>query len=188
MTPSAPVSFFRFFDLAALAIFLPAMGWLMWREYRRTKAPFTTISHMVTASGKSAGAYAAMMSIVVPLYYGFWYFWVSPWIRAPKWFYGLLVVSFVCELVFVWYPPVGRWARLHATTAGVVFAVTYLALLMLLLSGVGGAVPRFLVVLGLVAGFIAALVICVRRHAWLFCAELGYCLLFLAAVSWAVHG
>jgi len=47
MIPSEPLSFFRFFDLTALAIFLPAMGWLMWREYRRTLAPFATISHMV---------------------------------------------------------------------------------------------------------------------------------------------
>ncbi len=129
-----------------------------------------------------------MMSLIVPMYYGFWYFWLSPWFGAPSWFYGLLAVSFLCELLFVWFPPSGRWARLHTATAGTVFVVTFAALLMIIQSGVGGAVSRVLMASGLVAGVVAAFVVFLRRESWLFSAELVYCVLFLAAVSGAAHG
>lgn len=187
MIPAQSVGFFEYCDLVALGLLLPALCWLILHEYRRGGELLHTISHTVTASKKSAMIYGSVMTVVVPLYYGALYFWVSPKAGLPHWMYWQLIVAFVCEMIFVWFSPWGKWGVVHTVTAGFMFVATYIMLAMLAFSGAVSEFARSLLWLSLVLGIVAAIVIAAKKKQWLFWAELSYCIAFWLAVSTVAH-
>lgn len=188
IVPDAPLLMFKNFDAVALAICVPIVFFLMRFEFKKNRELLSTISQMVTASRTSALLYGVIMSAVVPLYYAFIYFWVTPLAHMPVWVYGLLIISFICEMVFIWVPPYGKWEWLHTITAGAVFVSMSLYLATLIGSG---AISQGLVLatsLGcLVAASVMGYLIVIKNKRWLLWAEVAYCLLFLLALSAYAH-
>lgn len=189
MIPSAPVPFWQYFDVVVIAAVSIVIGWAMVTHRKKGRATLPSISQTIAADKNSHLLFAAVMTVCVPLYYGFLWFWVGPLVVAPWCFYLLLALSFVAEMVFVWVPATsGKSKRIHELNAGFVGAMMFAAPLIFLLAGqlTAAAVVATVTFLTLSLAMLASLAVTKLRK-YTLAYEIVYCVLFWALISFIAH-
>src|ERR1700722_10350149 len=104
MIPSRPDSAWQYFDLISVGAIFIILVILILNHYRKTGSLEPTVSQTVAYSKRSSLTFSILVTPFFPLYYGFLYFWVAPLTNMPAYFYYLLILSAICELIFVWVP------------------------------------------------------------------------------------
>jgi len=189
MIPAHTVQFWQYFDLVVIVTVSLVVAWLMATHRKKKGELLPSISQTIAADKHASLLFAVMMTVCVPLYYSFLWFWVGPLVVAPWYFYLLLAVSFVSEMIFVWVPASsGRSKRVHELTAGFVGVVMLAAPLTLLFASQLSDSARLAILAfaGVsLAGGLLLLVPKYRKHTLEL--EIAYCIVFWAVMSYTAH-
>lgn len=190
MIPSEPVQFWQYFDVVVIATVTAVVAWLMVTHRTRNGALLPSISQTIAADKHATQLFAGMMTICVPLYYSFIWFWVGPLAAAPWYFYALVAVSFVAEMIFVWVPASsGRSKKIHEFTAGIVGFTMLVAPFILLFAGqITEAMQRAIVVFASAGVIMGALLLIPKLRKYTLTFEIVYCVVFWALMSFIAHG
>lgn len=190
IVPTTPLSFLEYADLVSTSILLVVVTGLVWSYYRKHGNLRGSISETIAQDKNSRLVFSIVLTILIPLYYSFVWFWVGPLVGMPAGFYVLLAISAVCEMTFAWIPATTGFSRkIHMATANFVGIVMFLSALLFLISSSNlskiGAVAA--IVFLLVSFLLLALLIFrkMRKHTITF--EIIYCLVFLAFMSIVAH-
>ena len=188
MIPDPPLAFWQYFDYISLAALLVVVGTLVTFQARQAKALPSTISKSVATSPRSSLVFSIVMTIFFPLYYAFLWFWVGPYILAPGIFYVLLILAFICELIFVWAPANEKTKVLHMLSASAVgLSMVILSVVVFAFghslseASIGAIIVFWVVVLVTPALFMK------RFRTYTFIVEVGFCAVFLAMISIIAH-
>jgi len=189
MIPMSPVPLWQFADAIVIILVSGVTIFLMATHKRRAGALLPSISRTIAADKRTSLAFSIMMTVAVPLYYGFIWFWVGPLVSAPWYFYVILAVSIVSEMIFVWVPATsGMSKRIHEITAGFVGLVMFVAPLILLSTGNLSSVAQLGIILffGLTA-VIVGLLLHPKSRKLTLTLEVVYCVAFWAVMSIIAH-
>jgi hypothetical protein len=190
MIPSKPLHFWEFFDLYTLGILFVVVGLLIVVHYRKTGGLLGTISQTVAHSRQSSLVFSIVMTICFPLYYAFIWFWVSPLLQMPTWFYYLLVLSALCEIIFVWVPATtGKIRVVHEVMASIVGILMFVTAILILLYATDLSTIDITAALSFIVLTIAlgVLLLIRRTRKSVFAYETIYCLGFLIFISVIAH-
>lgn len=185
MVPAEPVVFWQYFDILSVGILTILVGLFVLHETRRTKKLPQTISSAVAEHPSTSISFAIVMTIFFPLYYAFLWFWVGPYVTAPYLFYVLAIVSFICELIFVWLPARGKYHVIHTSTATLVGVCMFAVSVLLLSTSVDLGPIGVWSIIGFWVTTIVAFLL--ARNGRTLIAEITYCAGFLAMVSVIAH-
>ncbi|MEO5948885.1 MAG: hypothetical protein ABIP74_00595 [Candidatus Saccharimonas sp.] len=189
MIPASPIPLWQFADAVVIILVSVVTLYLMVTHKRRTGTLLPSISRTVAADKRTSLTFSTMMTVAVPLYYGFIWFWVGPLVSAPWYFYLIVAISIVSEMIFVWAPATsGMSKRIHEITAGFVGLVMFVAPLILLSTGNLSSVAQIGTVLffGLTA-IIAGLLLHPESRKLTLSLEVVYCVAFWAVMSIIAH-
>lgn len=189
MIPNAPVSFWEYFDAVSLTALFIVITFLMITHRKSTGALLSTISETVAHSTHSSLIFSIVMTVFFPLYYAFLWFWLAPSLRMPPVFYGLLLLSALFEIVFVWMPANGKTHKMHSTTSGVVGILMLVAPILILAYGIGlDGIDRAAIYTFLSVSIISLGLLFFRQmREYTLHIEIIYCATFLAAMSFIAH-
>lgn len=189
MIPSEPVQFWRYFDIVVIATVTLVVAWLMITHRKKKGELLASISQTIAADKRSSFIFSVMMTVAVPLYYGFIWFWVGPLVAAPWHFYALVAASFVAEMVFVWVPATsGKSKRVHEITAGFVGITMFVAPLTLLIGGNLEEAARVAIMIFTgITLIMGALLLTPNQRKYTLTYETIYCILFWALISLITH-
>lgn len=190
MIPAQPVSFWQYFDLYTLSILALVIGALCLHHKRKYGSLLSTVSETLAHSRSSSLIFSITMTVCYPLYYAFIWFWVAPLLHMPGWFYALLVISAICEAIFVWVPAgKGRQKLIHQLAAGLVGVLLVIIAISILLAGdnlsTAGIFSSLIFLISTVVIGYIMLDRKNRRHMFMF--ELVYMILFLVMISFIAH-
>jgi len=188
--PSHPVSTWQYFDLISISAIFIILLILTLNHYRNTGLLEATVSQTVAYSKNSSLIFSIAVTPFFPLYYGFLYFWVAPLTNMPKYFYYLLILSALCELIFVWVPATnGRKKKVHGIMAGFVGIVMLIAPFLFLTQGTNLRVESKALILGFYILTLALGISLISKKAreYLILCESTYCLGFLVVMSVIAH-
>ncbi len=191
MFPAQPVAFWHYVDFITIGILTVVLTLLIKAHHKKTGSLLGTISETVAYSKTSSLIFSITMTILFPLYYAFVWFWVLPLIQVPRWIYYLLIISAVCEMVFVWAPATtGKSKQLHSIMASVVSVAMFLLALFILIWGVHvNAVARIGLSVFLLSPFVIFAFMTVKRfRKYTLLYETIISVTFLAAISLVGHG
>lgn len=182
-------AYWQHFDVVVIATVAIVVCWLMLTHRKKKGALLPTISQTIAAEKNASLLFAIMMTVCVPLYYGFIWFWLAPLVSAPWYFYALVAASFVAEMIFVWVPATsGKSKRVHEFMAGFVgltmFAAPTILLLTAKLSPAATAATITFLALSLVM-FLLLVIPKMRKYTLSY--EIIYCVLFWALMSYIAH-
>ena len=190
MIPSEPVAFWQFFDVVVIIVITSIIFWLMLTHKNKTGDLLPSISQTVAADRHSSLIFSLMMTLCVPLYYAFLWFWVAPLTNAPWYFYGLLAMSVISEMIFVWVPATVGWnKKVHGYTARFVGLVMLVAPLVLLFAGQLSTITRIAIIVFAITSLLLGSLLLIpklRKHTLLY--EIIYCVIFWAVMSFIAHG
>lgn len=191
MIPAAPISFWQNFDFISMGVITVLVGALVGFHKRTIGILFNTISETIAHTPRSSLIFSIGMTIFFPLYYVFMYFWVGPRLVVPLIFYHILLVSAICELIFVWVPAVpGRKNIIHSIAAGLVgFFMLVLQIIVLATADNLNNWSRYSIItfLAVSALMVISLAIGKVRRRYTFTYEVIYCLLFFVSMSIIAH-
>lgn len=190
MTPSEPIEFWKYFDVIVISIVSIVVLWLILAHKRGKGELLPSISQTIAADKQSSLIFSLMMTACVPLYYAFIWFWVAPLASAPWYFYGLLVVSVIAEMIFVWVPAtVGRSKLIHEYTAGFVGFVMLAAPLILLFAGKLSGRASIAVVAFMILSLLIGVLLCIPkfRYKYTLVSEAIFCITFWMLISLIAH-
>lgn len=189
MIPVQPVLFWQYFDFVVIATVTIVVAWLMLMHRKKKGEWFASLSQTIAADRRASLIFSLMMSVAVPLYYVFIWFWLGPLVAAPWHFYALVAVSFVAEMVFVWVPATeGKSKTIHELNAWFVGVVMFVAPLILLLGASLSHAATVAVVTFLGLSVVLLLLLAIpktRKHTLIY--EIIYCVLFWALMSFIAH-
>lgn len=189
MIPVQPILFWRYFDVAVIALVSFVVAWLMLTHRKRNGSLLASISQTIAADKRASLIFSLMMTVAVPLYYGFIWFWLGPLVVAPWYFYALVAVSFVAEMVFVWVPATeGKSKKIHELNAWFVGVVMFVAPLILLLGATLSQAATAATIAFLALSVILLLLLVIpktRKHTLIY--EIIYCVLFWVLMSFIAH-
>jgi len=189
MIPASPIPLWQFADAVVIILVSVVTIFLMATHKRRTGALLPSISRTIAADRRTSLIFSIMMTVAVPLYYGFIWFWVGPLVSAPWYFYVILAVSIVSEMIFVWVPATSGMSKsVHEITAGFVGFVMFAAPLILLGTGNLSSIAQLgtLLFFGLTA-VIIALLMYPKSRKFTLSLEVVYCVAFWAVMSIIAH-
>lgn len=131
-----------------------------------------------------------LMTIAVPLYYGFLWFWVGPLVAVPWYFYILLVLSFIAEMIFVWvHATSGKRKQIHELNACFVGVMMFFIPLIFIFAGQLTSMTAFAATVFLTLSLVMLVLLFIpklRNYTLVY--ETVYCLTFLALISFIGHG
>lgn len=131
-----------------------------------------------------------LMTIAVPLYYGFLWFWVGPLVAVPWYFYILLVLSFIAEMIFVWvHATSGKRKQIHELNACFVGVMMFFIPLIFIFAGQLTSMTAFAATVFLTLSLVMLVLLFIpklRNYTLVY--ETVYCLTFLALISFIAHG
>ena len=189
MIPSEPVQFWQYFDVIVIATVTAVIAWLMLTHRKKNGALLPSISQTIAADEQATLLFAVMMTVCVPLYYAFIWFWVGPLVAAPWCFYVLVAISFIAEMIFVWVPASsGKSKKIHELTAGFVGLTMLIAPLTLLFANQLSDAARIAIMAFVGVSLAVGLLLLVpklRTRTLEF--EIAYCVLFWALMSFIAH-
>lgn len=189
MIPAEPVVFWQYFDVIVISIVSVVVLWLVLTHKSKKGELLPSISQTIAADKRSSRIFSIMMTVCVPLYYAFIWFWVAPLASAPWYFYGLLVISVIAEMIFVWVPAtLGRRKLIHEYAAGFVGIVMIIAPLILIATGNLSGIAN--VGIGVFIAITLGIAACLlhpklRNHSLVL--EIIYCIAFWAVISLVAH-
>ncbi len=189
MIPSAPISFWQYFDIVVIAAVSLVVAWAMLTHRKKGRAMLPSISQTIAADKNASLLFSVVMTVCVPLYYGFIWFWLGPKVAAPWYFYALVAASFVAEMIFVWVPASsGKSKRIHELNAWfvgiVMFAVPLILLLAAHLSQAAMVATITFLALSLVILLLLAIL---KTRKYTLTYEIIYCVLFWVLISFIAH-
>lgn len=189
LIPDTPLVAVQYFDLAVILIVSIVSGGLMVMHRTREGALLPSISQTIAADEQASRMFSLMMSICVPLYYVWIWFWLGPLTIAPWYFYVLVAMSFIAEMIFVWMPATnGRSKQIHQYAAGFVGAVMIAAPFMLLFSSqLGQAAELAIEAYLLVTVIFASLLLVPKLRKYTLQFEIAYCVIFWTLMSFIGH-
>lgn len=189
MMLSEPVQFWQYFDIIGIALVSFVVPWLMLTHRKKKGELLASISQTIAADSRSSLIFSVMMTVAVPLYYCCMWFWVGPKVAAPWYFYLMLAVSFVAEMIFVWVPATsGRSKLVHEVNASFVGLTMFLAPLALLVGGglSDAARTATIIFIGVTwAG--GGLLLTPKQSKYTLTYEIIYCVLFWALMLFIAH-
>lgn len=189
MIPMDSVRFWQHFDVVVIATVSLVIGWLMVTHRKKNGALLPSISQTIAADKRATLLFAVMMTVAVPLYYAFIWFWVGPLVVAPWYFYALVAISFVAEMIFVWVPATsGKSKRIHEITAGFVGLTMFVAPLTLLIGGNLEETARLAAIAFTGSSVVMGVLLLtpkVRKYTLSF--EIAYCIVFWVLMSYIAH-
>jgi hypothetical protein len=190
MIPSGPVAFWQYFDALVIIIIVSVVVLLMLTHKRKRGELLSSISQTIAADNRTSLIFSLMMTLCVPLYYAFIWFWVAPLSHAPWYFYGLLIISVISEMVFVWVPATtGRSKLIHQYTAGFVGVVMLAAPLILLFAGqLSDAAQIGVITFVSTSLLLGPLLLIPKLRKYTLQSEIIYCVAFWAVISFIAHG
>jgi len=189
MIPDIPIVLTQYLDIAVIVVVSVTTGWLMMTHRTRTGALLPSISQTIAADEQNSRIFSVMMSICVPLYYMWLWLWLGPLVVAPWYFYVLLVVSFLAEMVFVWMPATnGHSKQVHQYAAGFVGVVMLVAPFTLLFAQqLGQAAELAIEAYLLVSMIFASLLLVPKLRQYTLTFEIAYCIIFWVLLSFIGH-
>lgn len=190
MFPAQPVAFWHYFDFITISILTIVLTLLIKAHHKKTGNLLGTISETVAYSKTSSLVFSITMTILFPLYYAFIWFWVLPLIDAPNWIYYLLIISAICEMVFVWAPATtGISKQIHGIMASVVAIFMFILALFILIHGVHlDVLARIALIIFLLSPIVILPAIKLKRfRKYTFICEVIVSVSFLAAMSLVGH-
>ncbi|MGV9001842.1 MAG: hypothetical protein ACOH18_02710 [Candidatus Saccharimonadaceae bacterium] len=189
MIPTEPILFWQYFDVVVIVVLASTIFMIMKTHKSKTGNFLPSISQTIAADKRTSLLFSIVMTLCVPLYYAFLWYWVAPVASAPWYFYSLLLASFISEMVFTWFPATsGRTERIHQYSVGFVAAVMLVGPLMLLSSGSLNDIATVGVVIFVGISLILGILLLIsrlRRHT--LAIEITYCVTFLALISFIAH-
>lgn len=190
MIPSAPITFWKYFDFISIGALAIIIGYLVTDHRKQTGSILGTISQTVAHNPKSSLFFSLGMTVFFPAYYAYLYFWLAPHVGAPNSYYYLLIVSAIFEMIFVWVPArEGVKNTIHSVAAGIVgiFMFTLPALILVEARTINEA-AKFSIVAFLVTSCLLATSLAIKKYRkYTFGYETGYCLLFLICMAIVGH-
>lgn len=190
MIPATPISFWQNFDFISIgAIFLIITALIAFHK-KTIGILFGTISETIAHTPSSSLIFSIGMTIFFPLYYIFMYFWVGPRLVVPIVYYQLLIVSAVCEMIFVWVPAVpGKKNIIHSVAAGIVGSLMFVMPFVILTHSQHlNNYSKYSIIAFVSISLIMLLALCVRRlRRYTFTYEALYCLMFFVCMSIIAH-
>jgi len=190
MIPSVPIRFWEYFDALSIGVLVVVIFSLIISHHRRVGGVLSTISKTVAYSPRTSLIFSIAMTVFFPLYYAFLWLWVGPLVRMPVLFYIVLLLSAMCELLFVWMPAKGKTDKVHAVAAGLVGLMMFILPIIMIVYGAGiGTLGKIGLISFLVIGSCVCFILLakrVRHH--IFQIEIIYCAAFLIAMSLVAHG
>lgn len=189
MIPIESVQFWQYFDIIVIALVSCVVAWLMLTHRKKKGELLSSISQTIAADSRSSLIFSVMMTVAVPLYYCFIWFWVGPKVAAPWYFYALVAVSFVAEMIFVWVPATsGRSKLVHEVNASFVGLTMFLAPLALLIGGNLSDAAHIATILFICVSLAGgALLLTPKQRKYTLTYEIIYCVLFWALISFIAH-
>ncbi len=191
MLPGHPIAFWHYIDFITIGILTVVLTLLVKAHHKKTGSLLGSISETVAYSKTSSTIFSITMTILFPLYYAFIWFWVLPLIHAPSWIYYLLIVSAICEMVFVWAPATsGISKQVHGIMASIVAVFMFVLALFILIHGVHlDVLARIALIVFLLSPIAILAAMTVKRfRKYTFIYEVIISVTFLAAISLVGHG
>lgn len=190
MIPAHPVSNWQYFDLVSVGAISIMLAILLITHYRQTGSLLGTVSETVAYSKSSNLIFSIVATLFFPLYVAFLWFWVGPLTSMADYFYYLLLISAICELILVWTPSTkGNSKKIHGITASLVAIAMLFAVLLLLSQGSNlnsAAKVSIYVFLTLVIA-LAILLVSKKFRKYTFLYESLYCISFVIVMSVIAH-
>ncbi len=190
MIPAHPVSNWQYFDLVSVGAISIMLAILLITHHRQTGSLLGTVSATVAYSKSSSLIFAIVATLFSPLYVAFLWFWVSPLTSMAGYFYYLLLLSAICELILVWVPSTeGNSKKIHGIAASLVAIAMPFAALLLLSQGSNlhsAAKVSIYVFLTLVIA-LAILLVSKKFRKYTFLYESLYCISFVIVMSVIAH-
>ena len=190
MFPTQPVALWHYVDFITIGILTIVLTLLIKAHHKKTGRLQGSISETVAYSKTSSLIFSITMTALFPIYYAFVWFWVLPLIQAPRWVYYLLIISAVCEMVFVWAPATtGKSRQIHGIMASVVAVAMFILALFILVHGVNvNAVARIGLSIFLLSPLVILAIMTAKRfRKYTFIYEVIISVTFLAAISLVGH-
>ena len=190
MMPSSPVAFWKYFDFISIGALSIVISYIVIVHRKRNGSILSTISQTVAHTPKSSLLFSLAMTVFFPIYYAYVYFWVGPHVDAPTIFYYLLLVSAICEMIFVWVPALqGRKNQIHSLAAGIVGIFMFIIpLLVLLFASNLNIAASTAINIYLIASLLMGLSLIIKElRKYTFSYEVVYCLIFLVCMSIVGH-
>jgi len=189
MIPEYPVLFWQYFDIITLLPITIGVLWIL-RTHHRTKGGFLkTISHTIASSKQSQLLFSILMTIFFPFYYGFLWFWVGPAANAPNFYYWLVGVSAIAELMFIWLPETGAGikSKIHKWTALFVGMTMFIMPALLLASSTSAVGTASILGFYISTGLLGFIYLFKNRKDATLILEAVYCIVFILTISVVAH-
>lgn len=183
------VQSWQYFDFIVIGTVTIVVAWLMLTHRKKKGALLPSISQTIAADKNASLLFSVMMTVCVPLYYSFIWFWLGPKVVAPWYFYALVAASFVAEMVFVWVPATsGKSKKIHELNAWFVGLVMFAAPLILLLAAHLSKAAIVATITFLALSLVMLLLLAIpRMRKYTLTYEIIYCVLFWALMSYIAH-
>lgn len=189
MIPPEPVAVWQYVDALVILFVSAVVVTLIASHKRSANRLLPSISQTIAANPRSSLVFSLTMTVAAPLYYGFIWLWVGPLVAAPWYFYALIAVSFLAEMVFVWVPATsGKSKRVHEITAGFVGLTMFVAPLILLFAANLSQSATVAVIVFIALSLIILALLAIpktRKHTLAY--EVIYCVLFWALMLFIAH-
>jgi hypothetical protein len=190
MIPSHAINYWKYYDFISIVAIFIMLSVLLTVHYRKNGSLQATISQTVAHSKHSSLTFSIFTSIFFPLYYVFMYFWVAPLKGMPIFFYYLLMVSAICELIFVWVPAInGIKKNIHEVTASFVGMAMLVVPILFLIYGnnLSSLADISIIIFYTLTLIIIISLISKRARKYTIFYESIYCVIFVTVISIIAH-
>jgi hypothetical protein len=188
--PPDPIKWTEYFDFVSLAFLFCSVTILLLIYYRKNHRLHETISKTVADNPKISRIFSIIMTVYVPIYYAQLWLWTGPKLNLPVVFYAMLLLSIVCEMIFVWAPAKGKTDRLHTITSTIVGVMMITVVALILVSGTAVSVIAQVALGGMLFASIVSgtsLFIVKRFRKYTFWIETGFIIVFVVSMILAGH-
>ena len=188
--PNAPLQAFQYLDAFVIVGLSLIIGKLLIDYRRKNGNMLSTISKTVVATKQSSLVFTLSMLVAFPLYYAWVWLWVGPVLAMPKWFYAVVAVSAVAEMMFVLVPASSGWKqKVHEVAASFVgLVMVAIPLMFLIWSPQISPIVQQAIYAYIVACFVLVVLLVVpkyRKHTLVY--EIIFCIAFWSVMSVAGH-